>query len=124
MALEKTRIAMADSGAVPLSVKAKRRSLTPHGIAHANHRITANTGWAPFYLFVCPQGGELVAKGHCGRAVLVCETGNRARPDCQRQIGGPHFLRRGMGGAGANLHASLALAGRDACEGSAVRHCG
>ena len=46
MALEKTRPAAADSGAVPVVRKAQRRSFDPTGMADATHRIAANTGWA------------------------------------------------------------------------------
>jgi hypothetical protein len=44
-------------------------------------------------------GGERAAKGHCGRTMLVCETGNHARPDRRRRIGDPRILIWGMGGA-------------------------
>ena len=46
MAPEKARRGAADSGAVPIVRKAQRRSLAPTGLAHATHRIAANTGWA------------------------------------------------------------------------------
>ena len=46
MASKKAETAKVDSGAVPVVRKAKRRSLTPTGMAHVMHRITANTGWA------------------------------------------------------------------------------
>jgi hypothetical protein len=32
---------------------------------------------------------------------LVCESGHRERPDCRRQIGIPHILIWGLGGAAA-----------------------
>ena len=43
VALEETRTAAADSEAVPIVRKAQRRGYARTGMAHATHRITANT---------------------------------------------------------------------------------
>ncbi len=54
------------------------------------------------------MGGERAAERHCGRATLMCEVGNRARPDRRRRIGDPRILMWGLGGAAAGFLATTA----------------
>ena len=88
-----------------------------HHCGHAvliNHLSISCFGWNGCALrfgrgvTACQSSGERTAERHCGRVTLVCEVGNRARPDCRRQIGIPHSLEWGLGGAAAGFPATTA----------------
>ena len=65
------------------SHSAEQAGLTiQHPSHHGPHRLGAPVVSQGAPSIVCRQGGERAAERHCGRITLMCEAGNRARPDC------------------------------------------